>query len=93
MEKNKYQASIIDMDVKTENRGTTARMSFTVNVMSGTADVKIDRVALMRKISDVTDRISDTIECSNAVVEEVIYGVNGEELHYRNGKPVPKPKE
>lgn len=89
---NNYKASIIDMDVKTENRGTTARMVFTVNIMSGTADGKIDRTALTKKISDVTDRISKAIECSNAVVEKVICCANGEELHYRNGKPVPKPE-
>lgn len=87
---NNYKASIIDMDVKTENRGTTARMFFTVNIMPETVDGKIDRVALTKKISDVTDGISKAIECSNAVIEEVIYGKNGEELHYRNGKPVPK---
>lgn len=41
---NTYRASIIDMDVKTENRGTTARMSFTVNIMPGIDYHKIDRV-------------------------------------------------
>lgn len=89
---NKYKASIIDMDVKTENRGATARMSFTINVMSGVADGTIDRAALMRKISDVTDRISDTIKRSNTNdFEKTIMGIEGKEYYYQSdGKLVPK---
>lgn len=67
MEKNKYQASIIDMDVKTENRGTTARMFFTVSIMPDIDDRKIDRVAMVEKISDVTEAVAKAIKESNNV--------------------------
>ena len=65
MEKNKYQASIIDMDVKTENRGATARMFFTVNIMPDIDDRKIDRVALTKKIRNFPAEVTNVIALSN----------------------------
>ena len=73
MEKNKYQASIIDMDVKTENRGTTVRMFFTVSVMPDMDDGKIDRVALTNKINAVTEAVTKSIQkCNNVKIRTEI---------------------
>ena len=89
--KNKYQASIIDMDVKTENRGTTARMFFTVNIMPDIDDRKIDRVALAEKISNVTAKITNAIVRSNSSesIEKVI-SLGDKEYYYRDGKLFPR---
>ena len=91
MEKNKYQASIIDMDVKTENRGATARMFFTVSVMSDIDDRKIDRVALTKKINVVTAEITNAITRSNSSdsIKKVI-SLGDKEYYYRDGKLFPR---
>lgn len=90
-EENKYKASIIDMDVKTENRGATARMSFTVNIMSDIADGKIDRVALTKKISGVTDEITKAIKRSNEKgFTGEIMTLGGKEYIRKDGKLIPK---
>lgn len=88
---NKYKASIINMDVKTENRGATARMSFTVNIMSGTPDGKIDRVALTKKISNVTAEITNAIARSNSSdsIEKVMV-IGDEEFYCRDGELFPR---
>lgn len=91
MEKNKYQASIIDMDVKTEGRGTTARMSFTVDIIPGIDYHKIDRVALTKKINAVTAEITNAITRSNSSnsIEKVI-SLGDKEYYYRDGKLFPR---
>lgn len=91
MEKNKYQASIIDMDVKTEGRGTTARMFFTVNIMPDIDDRKIDRVALTNKISNVTAEVTHAIVRSNASdpIEKVMV-IGDKEFYCKDGKLFPK---
>ena len=91
MEKNKYQASIIDMDVKTEGRGTTARMSFTVDIIPGIDYHKIDRVALTKKINVVTAEITNAIARSNSSdsIERVLV-IGDKEYYYRDGKLFPK---
>lgn len=91
MEKNKYQASIIDMDVKTENRGTSARMVFTVDIMPGIDYHKIDRVALTKKINVVTAEITHAIARSNSSdsIERVMV-IGDKEYYYRDGKLFPK---
>lgn len=91
MEKNKYQASIIDMDVKTEGRGTTARMSLTVDIIPGIDYHKIDRVALTKKINTVTSEITNAITRSNSSdsIEKVMV-IGDKEYYYRDGKLFPK---
>ena len=88
---NTYRASIIDMDVKTENRGITARMSFTVNIMPGIDYHKIDRVALTKKINAVTAEITNAIARSNSSdsIERVLV-IGDKEYYYRDGKLFPK---
>lgn len=89
--KNKYQASIIDMDVKTEGRGTTARMFFTVNIMPDIDDRKTDRVALTKKISNVTAEVTNAIARSNSSdsIEKVMV-IGDKEFYYRDGKLFPR---
>lgn len=79
------------MDVKTENRGTTARMSFTVNIMPGIDYCKIDRVALTKKINAVTAEITNAIARSNSSdsIEKVMV-IGDKEYYYRDGKLFPK---
>lgn len=88
---NNYKASIIDMDVKTENRGTTARMSFTVSVMPDMDDGKIDRVALTKKINAVTAEITNAIARSNSSdsIEKVMV-IGDKEYYCRDGELFPK---
>lgn len=79
------------MDVKTENRGTTARMFFTVNIMPETVDGKIDRVALTKKISDVTGAITRATKYSNKDgFTGTILACDGKEYIEKGGKLVPK---
>lgn len=79
------------MDVQTKNRGMTARMFFTINIMPETVDGKIDRVALTNKISDVTGAITRAIERSDKKdFTGTVLVCDGKEYIKKDGKLVPK---
>ena len=88
---NTYRASIIDMDVKTENRGTTARMFFTINIMPDIDDRKIDRAALTKKISNVTAEVTHAIVRSNSSDStEKVMVIGDKEFYCKDGKLFPR---
>lgn len=96
--KPQYSVNIDDLNIETGCRGTVAELTVKIVIGPRIDDgitLKRDRTVLTKKISEFTEELQKTIDCINAsdVIEKVVYDLNGEEIHYRNGKPVPKPEK